>query len=113
MAANKTDLANGVQELLGEIGIELNKKDTGKVVDAVLDTIIGLTGEAGKLQLIGFGSFEIRERAARKGQNPSLLKQLKEQGVSAEDAKEQSQIDIAPSTTVGFKVGKQFKDFIQ
>lgn len=95
--ANKTDLVNEVQALLVTKELELNKKETGVVVDAVLDTIIGLTGESGKLQLVGFGGFEVRERAARKGRNPATGEE----------------IDIDASKGIGFKAGKSFKEFIK
>lgn len=113
MAANKNDLVGAVQELLASKEIELNKKDTTTVVDTVIDSIIGLTGEAGKLQLVGFGSFEVKERSARKGYNPKLLQELKAQGVPEEQAKAQTEIEIEASKSVGFKVGKAFKEFVK
>lgn len=97
MAANKNDLVLGVKESLASQELELNKKDAEKAVNAVLDTIIGLTGEAGKLQLIGFGNFEVRERAARKGRNPQTGEE----------------IEIAASKAPAFKAGKAFKDFVK
>lgn len=95
--ANKTDLVKEVQKLLNEKELNLSKKDTTTVVDAVLDTIIGLTGESGKLQLIGFGNFEVRERSARKGRNPATGEE----------------IEIAETRIPAFKAGKAFKEFVK
>ncbi|MNF99440.1 DNA-binding protein HU 1 [compost metagenome] len=95
--ANKTDLVNEVYALVQEQEVEISKKDTTKVVDAVLDAIIGLTGEHEKLQLVGFGNFEARTRKARKGHNP--------QDPTIE-------IDIPEKRVPAFKPGKHFKDFI-
>lgn len=97
MAAKKEDLVNEVQLLLKDDGLDINKKETGLVVDAVVDSIIGLTGEAGELKLIGFGTFEVRERAARKGRNPRT-------GV---------EIEIPASKSPAFKPGKVFKEFVK
>ena len=88
---NKTDLVNGVAELTG-----LTKKDAGKAVDAVFETITGALAKGDKVQLIGFGNFEVRERAARKGRNPQTG----------------AEIEIAASKTPAFKPGKALKDAI-
>ncbi|MGG3923542.1 HU family DNA-binding protein, partial [Geobacillus thermodenitrificans] len=62
---NKTELINAVAETSG-----LSKKDATKAVDAVFDSITEALRKGDKVQLIGFGNFEVRERAARKGRNP-------------------------------------------
>ncbi len=62
---NKTDLINAVAE-----ASSLSKKDATKAVDAVFDSILEALKQGDKVQLIGFGNFEVRERAARKGRNP-------------------------------------------
>ncbi|WP_301109961.1 MULTISPECIES: HU family DNA-binding protein, partial [Sporosarcina] len=62
---NKTELINSVAEAAG-----LTKKDATKAVEAVFDTIQSTLANGDKVQLIGFGNFEVRERAARKGRNP-------------------------------------------
>ena len=62
---NKTELISAVAE-----ASELSKKDTTKAVDAVFESILNALKEGEKVQLIGFGNFEVRERAARKGRNP-------------------------------------------
>jgi len=99
--ANKTDLVNAVQGLVEEVLVEkevsINKKEATAIVDAVIDSIIGLTGESGKLQLVGFGTFSVKERAEREGRNPSTGEPL----------------TIAASKSVGFKAGKAFKDFVK
>ncbi|MGG3494149.1 HU family DNA-binding protein, partial [Brevibacillus choshinensis] len=58
---NKTELIAKVAETT-----ELTKKDATKAVDAVLDAIADALKTGDKVQLIGFGNFEVRERAARK-----------------------------------------------
>jgi DNA-binding protein HU-beta len=58
---NKTELINAVAE-----ASELSKKDATKAVDAVFDAILDALKNGDKVQLIGFGNFEVRERAARK-----------------------------------------------
>ena len=62
---NKTELVNSVAETA-----DLSKKDASKAVEAVFETIQEALAKGDKVQLIGFGNFEVRERAARKGRNP-------------------------------------------
>ena len=62
---NKTDLVNVVAA-----ETELTKKDVEAVVNATLDAIAGALKEGDKVQLIGFGNFEVKEVAARDGRNP-------------------------------------------
>lgn len=89
---NKTDLINAVAETA-----ELSKKDASKAVDAVFDTIQEALANGDKVQLIGFGNFEVRERAARKGRNPQTGQE----------------IDIAASQVPAFKPGKALKDAVK
>jgi DNA-binding protein HU-beta len=89
---NKTELINSVAEAAG-----LTKKDATKAVEAVFDTIQSTLAKGEKVQLIGFGNFEVRERAARKGRNPQ----------SGEE------IDIAASKVPAFKAGKALKDAVK
>lgn len=89
---NKTELVAKVAETT-----ELTKKDATKAVDAVLDAIAEALKEGDKVQLIGFGNFEVRERAARKGRNPQTGEE----------------IEIASSKIPAFKPGKQLKDSIK
>lgn len=62
---NKTDLINKVAEKTG-----FTKKDTETHVNAVLDTIQETLAAGEDVQLIGFGTFEVRDRAERNGRNP-------------------------------------------
>lgn len=55
---NKTELINAVAE-----ASELSKKDATKAVDSVFDTILDALKNGEKIQLIGFGNFEVRERS--------------------------------------------------
>ncbi len=89
---NKTELIAKVAETT-----ELTKKDATKAVDAVLDAIAEALKQGEKVQLIGFGNFEVRERAARKGRNPQTGEE----------------IEIASSKIPAFKPGKQLKDSIK
>lgn len=89
---NKTELIAKVADTT-----ELTKKDATKAVDAVLDAIAEALKSGDKVQLIGFGNFEVRERAARKGRNPQTGEE----------------IEIASSKVPAFKPGKQLKDSIK
>ena len=62
---NKTELIAAVAEKAN-----LSKKDAEAAVSAVLDAVTDELVKGGKVQLIGFGSFEVRERAAKQGRNP-------------------------------------------
>lgn len=88
---NKTELVAAVAEKAG-----LSKKDADKAVAAVIDSVIASLKAGEKVQLVGFGTFEVRERAARKGINPLTKKE----------------IDIAASKNPVFKAGKAFKDAV-
>jgi DNA-binding protein HU-beta len=75
---------------------EVTKKDADTLIGAVLDTIMEAVAAGDKVTLVGFGSFEARERAAREGRNPQTGKTLQ-----------------IPATTVpAFSAGKQFKDLV-
>ncbi len=88
---NKTDLVAAVAEKA-----QLSKKDADACLSALVD-VIGRTLAGGdKVQWTGFGSFELRERAARKGVNPATG----------------AQIDIPASSAPAFKPGKAFKDMV-
>lgn len=89
---NKTELISSVAETA-----ELSKKDATKAVEAVFDTITNSLKEGNKVQLIGFGNFEVRERAARKGRNPQTGEE----------------IEIAASKVPAFKPGKALKDAVK
>ncbi|KMM38149.1 MULTISPECIES: HU family DNA-binding protein [Bacillales] len=89
---NKTDLINAVAE-----SAELSKKEATKAVDSVFDNIMQSLQEGDKVQLIGFGNFEVRERSARKGRNPQTGEE----------------IEIAASKVPAFKPGKALKDAVK
>jgi len=89
---NKTDLINAVSE-----NANLTKKEAGLAVDAVFESIQKSLANGEKVQLIGFGNFEVRERAARKGRNPQTGKE----------------IEIPASKVPGFKAGKALKDAVK
>ena len=63
--ANKQDVIAKVVEATG-----LTKKDATASVNAVFDTVENYLADGEKVQLIGFGTFDVRERAARQGRNP-------------------------------------------
>ena len=86
---NKTELIAAVAEAAG-----VSKKDAAAVVDATFDTITAKMAAGEKVQLIGFGSFEVKERAAREGHNPATG----------------AKITIPASKNVGFSASKALKD---
>ncbi len=75
---------------------DMTKKDAEKTINAVLEGIQGALAEGDKVQLVGFGTFEVRERSARKGRNPQTG-QL---------------IDIPASKVPAFKGGKMLKEAV-
>lgn len=89
---NKTELIAAIAAKA-----DLSKKDAEKALSAMTETIVEEIGKGQKVQIVGFGTFESRERAARKGINP-LTKAL---------------IEIAACTVPAFKAGKAFKDAVK
>jgi DNA-binding protein HU-beta len=75
---------------------ELTKKDSEKAVNAFLETIQETMVAGDTVSFVGFGSFEVRERAARKGRNPQTGEE----------------IEIAASKVPAFKPGKSLKDAV-
>ena len=75
---NKTELIAAVAE-----EAEMTKKDAEKAVKAVIDVISDALVQGDKVQLIGFGTFEVRERGARVGHNPSNQKEIKNPATKA------------------------------
>ena len=88
---NKTEL---IAEIAGKTG--LSKKDAEKALAAVVETITETITKGDKVQLVGFGSFELKCRDARMGRNP----------------KTKEAIEIPASRTPVFKAGKAFKDAV-
>ena len=74
----------------------LNKKQTEAAVKAVIETITETLAKGQSIQLVGFGTFEVRERAARKGINPRTKKPIK----------------IAATKVPAFKAGRALKDAV-
>ena len=74
----------------------ISKKDAEKALSAFLDTVVDELKKGEKVQLVGFGTFEVRERAARTGINPRT----------------KQTIEIAASKNPVFKAGKALKDSI-
>ncbi|WP_338997765.1 HU family DNA-binding protein [Lactococcus formosensis] len=90
--ANKQDL---IAEVAAKAG--LTKKDAEKAVNAFGKSVTEFLAKGEKVQLIGFGTFETRERAAREGRNPQT-------GAA---------IQIAATTVPAFKAGKALKDAVK
>lgn len=89
---NKSELIAKVAETS-----ELSKKDATKAVEAVFEAITEALQNGDKVQLVGFGNFEVRERSARKGRNPQTGEE----------------IEIAASKVPTFKPGKALREGIQ
>ncbi len=89
---NKTELVAAIAEKAG-----LSKKDSEKALAAFVETVETALKNGDKIQLVGFGTFEVKERAARNGINP-LTK---------------APITIAASKNPVFKAGKAFKDAVK
>ncbi|KJS00213.1 MAG: DNA-binding protein [Peptococcaceae bacterium BRH_c4a] len=88
---NKADLVSKVAEKT-----DFTKKDAEKAVSAVLASIEEALSGGEKVQLVGFGTFEIRERAARKGRNPQTGQE----------------INIAAAKVPVFKAGKALRESV-
>lgn len=88
---NKADLVTAVAEKTG-----ISKKDSEKAVNAAFDAITEALAAGDKVQLVGFGAFEAKERNARIGRNP----------------KTKEEIQIPASRVPAFKAGKALKDAV-
>ena len=88
---NKTELIAAVAEKAN-----ISKKESEAVVNAMLETVIDSLKNDEKVQLVGFGSFETKHRAARTGRNPRT----------------KEVVTIAASRIPAFKAGKTFKDAV-
>ncbi len=85
-------------ELIGQVAAKtgMTKKDVEKVVSAFFATVEGSLKEGDKVQLVGFGTFEVRERKSRKGRNPQTGEE----------------INIPAARVPAFKAGKALKDSV-
>ena len=88
---NKTELVAAISEKT-----ELTKKDSEKALKALIDVVAEELKKGEKVQLVGFGTFEVSERAAREGRNPQTGETMK----------------IAASKAPKFKAGKALKDMV-
>jgi len=86
---NKTELIAAMAEKA-----EMSKKDAEKALNAFVESVGEELRDGGKVQIIGFGTFEVSERAAREGRNPQTGETMK----------------IKASKSPKFKAGKQLKD---
>lgn len=87
------------QQLIANVAekSELTKKDAEKAVNAVVASIEEALSQGDRVQLVGFGTFEIRERAARKGRNPQTGEE----------------ISIAAAKVPVFKAGKALRSAVE
>ncbi|MFO7635727.1 MAG: HU family DNA-binding protein [Clostridia bacterium] len=69
---NKTDLTAAIAEMTG-----LTKKDSDKACTAFVDAVTGALVKGDKVSIVGFGTFEVRVRAAREGINPATKQKIK------------------------------------
>ena len=88
---NKADLIAAIAAKTGD-----TKKGAEATVNAFVEVVSGALVKGEKVQLVGFGSFEVRKRAARKGRNPQTKEEIK----------------IPASKTPVFKAGKALKDLV-
>lgn len=88
---NKSELITAMAEKS-----ELTKKDTEKALNAFIETVTEALSEEERVQLVGFGTFEVRHRAERKGRNPQT----------------REEIIIPASKAPVFKAGKALKDSV-
>ena len=86
------------QELVAAISqeAEISKKDADRALTAAINAITKALADGDKIQLVGFGTFEVRERAARTGKNPRTGEM----------------IEIAASKVPAFKAGRALKDAV-
>ncbi|MCM3772362.1 HU family DNA-binding protein [Priestia aryabhattai] len=89
---NKTELLDAVATKS-----ELTKQDSKKAVDALFETISNTLAKEEKIQLVGFGTFEVRERAERTGRNPQTGEEM----------------TIPASKAPAFKPGKELKEAVK
>ena len=88
---NKAELIDAVAE-----GADISKAAATRAVDTVLDSITGALTKGDQVTLVGFGTFSVKDRAARTGRNPRTGEP----------------IDIPASKVPGFKAGKALKDAV-
>ena len=90
---NKADLITEVQK---QLGLECSKAHAERAVNAVLAAVERGLQVDGEVQIVGFGTFQVKQRAARMGRNPQTKEPM----------------EIAASRTVGFRVGSGLRSAV-
>ena len=88
---NKSELIDAIAA-----AADLSKADAGRALDATIEAISGALKKGDTVSLVGFGTFQVKERAAREGRNPQTVATIK----------------IAAAKVPGFKAGKALKDAV-
>jgi DNA-binding protein HU-beta len=88
---NKSELIDAIAA-----AADLSKADAGRALDATLEAVTGALKKGDTVALVGFGTFQVKERAAREGRNPQTGATIK----------------IAAAKVPGFKAGKALKDAV-
>ncbi|MCW8828803.1 MAG: HU family DNA-binding protein [Gammaproteobacteria bacterium] len=88
---NKSELIDAIAA-----GADISKAAAGRALDSMIDSVSGALKQGDTVNLIGFGTFMVRERAARTGRNPRTGESIK----------------IAASKNPSFKAGKALKDAV-
>ncbi|GAA3914034.1 DNA-binding protein HU-beta [Litoribacillus peritrichatus] len=88
---NKSELIEAIAE-----SADINKAEAGRALDATISAITGALKEGDQVALVGFGTFAVKDRAARTGRNPQTG----------------APIEIAAAKIPGFKAGKALKDAV-
>ena len=86
---NKTELIDAIAE-----SADISKSSAGRALDAAVDAVTNTLQKGDSVSLVGFGTFSVKHRPARKGRNPRTGEE----------------IDIAAATVPGFKAGKALKE---
>lgn len=89
---NKSELIDAIAD-----SADISKAAAGRALDAMVDSITGSLKQGDQVTLVGFGTFSVKERAARTGRNPQTGQEIK----------------IAASKVPSFKAGKALKDAVQ
>ena len=88
---NKSELIDAIAA-----ASDISKADAGRALDATLDAVTGALKKGDSVSLVGFGTFSVKQRAAREGRNPQTGETIK----------------IAAAKVPGFKAGKALKDAV-
>ncbi|WP_342422345.1 HU family DNA-binding protein [Paenibacillus sp. FSL E2-0178] len=105
---NKQDLISNAVSKTG-----LDKKIVAQTTEALFEAIVEALVSENKVNIAGFGAFEVRVRSARSGVNLKMLKELKDQGVDPEIAKAQATIQIEATKVAAFKPSAALKRVIK